>query len=102
MRAQLLFLPQVIMDNSSTISECEIFRENIYDISTGISADIMEFATKAMAKNLIGPDKLKETLDSSKTAETATRLLVDILPKIERNKSEFYKIRDILQSMPAW
>ena len=74
---------------------------NIFDISTGISSDLAEFATKALANNLIGPDKLKETLDSPKTAETATKLLLDFLPKIKQDKSKFYKIRKILQSMPT-
>ena len=96
----LLLLLQVIMDNSSsTTSEYDIFHENIYGISKGISADLTEFATKAMEKNLIGSDKLKETLDSPKTDETATKLLLDLLPKIKQNESEFYKIRGILHSM---
>ena len=94
----LLPLPQVIMDNTS---EYEIFQKNIFDISMGISADLAEFATKAMARNLISLDKLKETLDSPKTAETATKLLLDFLPKIKQDISKFYKIREILQSMPT-
>ena len=82
-----------------TSSEYELFHKNLYDISVGISVDLAEFATKAMIKNLIGPDKLKETLDSPKTIETATKLLLDFLPKIKQDKSKFYKICDILQSM---
>ena len=89
------------MDNSSTNSEYEIFQKNLYDISLGISADLGEFATRALANNLIGTDKLAETLDSPKTTETATKLLLHILPKIKHNQSEFYIIRGILQSMPA-
>ena len=89
------------MDNSSSASEYELFCTNIYDISAGISSDLAEFATKAMANKLISPDKLKETLDSPKTTETATKLLLDFLPKIKQDKSKFYKIREILQSMPT-
>ena len=43
--------------------------------------DLAEFATKAMASNLISPDKLKETLDSPKTVEVTTKFLLDLLPK---------------------
>ena len=89
------------MDNTSSTSEYEIFQTNIFDISTGISADLAEFATRAMANKLISPDKLKETLDSPKTTETATKLLLDFLPKIKQDKSKFYKIREILLSMPT-
>ena len=89
------------MDNTSSTSEYEIFQKNIYGISMGISADLAEFATKALENKLISPDKLTETLDSPKTAEMATKLLLDFLPKIKQDKSKFYKIREILQSMPT-
>ena len=71
------------MDNTN---EYELFCTNIYDISAGISADLAEFATKALASNLISPDKLTETLDSPKTVEVTTKLLLDLLPKIKQDK----------------
>ena len=89
------------MDNTSSTSEYEIFQANIYVISKGISADLAEFATKALSSNLIGPDELNEIWDSPKTTATATKLLLDFLPKIKQDKSKFYKIREILQSMPT-
>ena len=90
-------LTQVMADTP----EYEIFRENIHSIGTGISQDLLEFATKAFAKKMIGLDKLQEISNSPKSTETALKLIVILLQRIQQNNSEFYEILEILKSMPT-
>ena len=89
------------MATGSDTPEYEIFQKNIHSICTGISQDLPEFATKAFAKSMIGLDKLQEISNSPKSTETALKLIVILLQRIQQNNSEFYEILEILQSMPT-
>ena len=89
------------MATGSDTPEYEIFKRNIHGIGTGISQDLLEFATKAFAKNMIGLDKLQEISNSPKSIETALKLIVILLQRIQQNNSEFYEILEILKSMPT-
>ena len=89
------------MATGSDTPEHGIFQKNLYNISKGILPELVEFASKAVERSLLAPDKLDEILKSSKTIETALKLAVILLHRIEQNSSEFYEILEILQSMPT-
>ena len=90
-----------IMATGSDIPEYEIFQKNLHSISKGILPELVEFASKAVERSLLAPDKLDEILKSPKTIETALKLTLILLQRIEQNSSEFYEILEILKSMPT-
>ena len=89
------------MATGSDTPEHEIFRKNLNNISKGILPELVEFASKAVERSLLAPDKLDEILKSPKTIETVLKLTLILLQRIKQNNSEFYEILEILQSMPT-
>ena len=89
------------MATGSDTPEHEVFLKNLNNISKGILPELVEFASKAVEKKLLAPDKLDEILKSPKTFETALKMTLILLQRIEQNNSEFYEILEILKSMPT-
>ena len=89
------------MATGNDTPEHEIFLKNLNNISKGILPEFVEFASKAVEKKLLAPDKLDEILKSPKTFEMALKLTLILLQRIEQTNSEFYEILEILKSMPT-
>lgn len=82
--------------------EYKLVRSNFGDITSGIIADLVPFATKAFEKTLIGDTALSDAKNTSKPEyDRASTLLQRLLQRIELDAAAFDTVLSISQSMPS-